>query len=150
MIKEKLEKRYKVVRWIQYIAFGLSVASCFIPLMVSCIRVVPTVQTAEQKLSIGGIAVIITAIIACVALRSLIRKFIDKIPYTLLVLAISAALLVLVICLKTIMDDAIAVLWVAAISSAIAFVLELLSMFCKAMAEYTKEEYGRIKDDVQN
>ncbi len=150
MIREKLEKRYKALRWIQYIAFGLSIAACFVPLLISCIRVVPTVETAEQKWSVCIIAVIITVIISCIALRSLIRKFIDKIPYTLLILAVSVALLALVICLKTIIDDAIAVLWVAAISSAVAFALELTSMFCKAMAEYTKEEYGRIKDDVLN
>lgn len=150
MIKEKLEKRYKAFRWAQYIAFVLSIVSCFVPLMISCIRVVPAVETAAQKWSIGGIAVIITAIIACVALRSLIHKFIDKLPYTLIVLTVSIAMLAFVVCLKTIVDDAIAVLWVAAISSAVAFALELTSMLCKSMAEYTQEEYRRINNDVPN
>ena len=150
MIKARLEKRYKVFRWIQYISLALSIVSCFIPLLVSCIRVVPCVETAAQKWSIGGIAAIITAIILGVALRSLIQRFIDKLPYTLIVLVVSGVMLALVICLKNIIDDAIAVLWVAVISSGVAFALELTSMLFKALAEHTKEEYGRVEDDVQS
>ncbi len=143
MTLEKLEKRKKVLRWIQNIAFWLSVGSCCLPLIVSCIRVVPMVKTADQKWSICTVSAIITAIILCVVLRSLIIKFIERIPYTLIVLTISVLMLISVNCLKAIIDDAIAVLWVAAISSAAAFVLELTSMFCKTMAEHTEEEIRR-------
>ena len=148
MIKDKLEKRKKVLRWIQSIAFWLSLASCSVPLIISCIRVIPTVETKAQKWSIGGVAVIITAIILCVVLRSLISKYITKIPYTLIVVVVSVVMLVLAYCLKIIIDDAIAILWVASISSSVAFVLELVSRLCKAMAEYTDEEIRRIEHNV--
>ncbi len=144
MTQEKLEKRYKAYRWVQYISFALSIVSCFVPLAIACIRVTPNLNTGAEKWSLAGVAVVVAVIISAIALRSLIHKFISKLPYTLIVLVVAVLMLISVICLKRIIDDAIAVLWVAAISAAVAFVLELVSMFCKAMAEHTKEEYGRI------
>jgi O-antigen/teichoic acid export membrane protein len=148
VIKEKLEKKYKALRITQYVTFILSIIACTIPLVVTCIRVVPEFKNGEERWSLFGVAAVITAIILIVVLRGLIRKFIDKLPYTVSVLIVSVLMLVLTICLKRIIDDAIAVLWVAAISSAAAFLLELTSMACKALAEHTKEEYGRIGNDV--
>ena len=144
--KEKLEKRYKIFRWIQYISFALSIASCFVPLILSCIRVAPNIESAGEKWSLAGVAVVITVIVSLVALKSLVAKYISKLPYSLVVLAVSVIMLISVISLERIIDDAIAILWVAAISSAAAFVLELTSMLFKALAEHAKEEYGRISD----
>jgi O-antigen/teichoic acid export membrane protein len=146
VIKEKLEKRYKALRFAQYATFILSIVACTVPLIVASIRVVPAVKSGEERWSLIGIGVVITAIILVIVLRSLIRKYIDKLPYTLIVLVVSVVMLISVICLKRIIDDAIAVLWVAAISAAAAFLLELASMACKSFAEHTKEEYGRVGD----
>ena len=146
MIKEKLEKRYKALKLTQTITFILSIVACTVPLIVACFFVVPAMKSGEDKWSLIGIAVVITVVILAVVLRSLIRKFIDKLPYTLIVVLVSVGMLVSVICLKRIIDDAIAVLWVAAISSAAALLLELTSMACKALAEHTKEEFGRVSD----
>ena len=146
MIKEKLEKRYKALRFTQYATFILSIVACTVPLIVACIRVVPAVKSGEEKWSLIGIGVVITSVILIIVLRSLIRKYIDKLPYTLIVMVASVVMLISVICLKRIIDDAIAILWVAAISAAAAFLLELTSMACKAFAEHTKEEYGRVSD----
>lgn len=145
MIKEKLEKRYKTFRWIQYIAFVTSIVACTVPLIIACFRVVPAVKSGEERWSIVGVAAVITSVILLIVLRSLVRKIIDKLPYTLIVLVSVVVMLIAAICLKRIIDDAIAVLWVAAISCAAAFVLELTSMLCKIMADNTKEEYGRIE-----
>ena len=145
MIKENLEKRYKVLKWIQYITFVMSIVSCTVPLIIACFRVVPAVKSGEERWSIVGVAAVITSVILLIVLRSLVRKVIDKLPYTLVVLVSVVVMLIAAICLKRIIDDAIAVLWVAAISCAVAFVLELTSMFCKIMADNTKEEYGRIE-----
>ena len=145
MIKEKLEKRYKTLRWIQYIAFVMSIVACTVPLIIACVRVVPAVKSGEERWSIVGVGAVITSVILLIVFRSLVRKVIDKLPYTLVVLVSVVVMLIAAICLKRIIDDAIAVLWVAAISCASAFVLELTSMFCKIMADNTKEEYGRIE-----
>lgn len=146
MTREKLEKRYKIYRWVQYITFALSTTSCFVPMLVACVRVAPRIDANGGKASLIGISVIIASIIALIALKSLVTKYISKLPYTLVVLVVSVMMLIATICLKKIIDDAIAVLWVAAISAAAAFILELTSMLFKALSEHTKEEYGRIGD----
>ena len=145
MTLEKLDKRYKTYRWIQYITFVLSIVACCVPLIVSCVKFLPMIKSAEEARSTVGIAVILSAVIALVTMRSLVSKYISKLPYTLIILIVSVGMLVGAICLKKIIDDAIAILWVAAISSAAAFVLELVSMFCKTMAEHTEEEYKEEK-----
>lgn len=148
MDKQKLSKRYKSFRWVQYISFILSIIACIVPVIVSCLRAVPSMERDGGRWAICGVGVFFAAIIALEVCRSLVQKFIMKIPYTLTVLISVGAMLGLIFCLEQIIDDAMAVLLVGLMGAAIGFVLELISILCKALADDIEEFYKRGKYDV--
>lgn len=138
-----IEKKYKTYRWIQYITFVLSIVSCVIPIAVAAINIAPEIKNTEGKIAFGGVGLFILAVVALIVFRSLVTKYISKLPYTLTVLVCVGAMLLLMLCLKHIIDDAIAVLIVATIGAGVGFTLELVSMYCKAMATELEEMYKR-------
>ena len=138
-----MEKKYKVYKWLQYISLTLSFLCCLVPSAVAAFKIAPKVKTTESKWALGGIAIFLLAIIVIVVFRSAIRKYITKIPYTLTVLVSVGAMLLMTICLEKIIDDAKAILFVSVIGAAAGFVFELVSMYCKTMADELKEEYRR-------
>ena len=140
-----MKKRYKRYKLTQYVCFALSLLCCLVPVIVSAIRVAPAMKTTESKFALGGVAVFFAAVIILIVCRSLIRKYISKLPYTLAVLLSIAAMLFLIICLKQIIDDAIAILLVGVLGAAAGFVFELVSMYCKVIAQEIKDEYNRRK-----
>lgn len=148
MARDKVEKKYKAYRWVQYISFVLSILSCLVPVAVAALNTAPRMQSAESKFALGGVALFFLAIFALIVFRSLVNKFISRLPYTLTVLISVGIILLLMICLERIIDDAIAILAVGVIGAAVGFVLELISMYCKAIAEETKETYRRMREDV--
>ena len=138
-----MEKKYKAYRWIQFISFALSFLCCLVPAVVAAFKIAPQAKTTESKWALGGIAIFLLAIIIIVVFRSFIRKYISKLPYTLTVLVSVTSMFLMTVCLEKIIDDAKAILLVTVIGSAAGFVFELVSMFCKAMADEIKEEYKR-------
>ena len=133
-----MAERYKRYVWIQRITLVLSFLSCIVPVFVSALRAAPAMQTTESKWALGGVAAFFAVIISLIVCRSFIRKYISKLPYTLTVLISVTAMLLFVVCLKEIVDDAIAILFVGVIGAGIGFVLELVSMYCGAMAQDVK------------
>lgn len=142
-----IEKKYKGYKWTQYITFVLSIISCLVPVAVAAINIAPEIKETESKIAFGGVGVVILAIVALIVFRSFVSKYISKLPYTLTVLVCVGIMLILMLCLKHIIDDAIAILIVATIGAGVGFVLELVSMYCKAMAAELKERY-KDKTDV--
>lgn len=140
-----MAKQYKRYKWAQYICFALSILCCLVPAIVAAFKIAPTIKTTESKLALGGVAGVMVAIIALVVCRSLIRKYISKLPYTLTVLIAIGSILLIVIGLEKIIDDAKAILLVGVIGAAAGFVFELASMYCKTMAREIKDEYNRRK-----
>lgn len=140
-----MAKQYKRYKWAQYICFALSILCCLVPAVVAAFKIAPTIKTTESKLALGGVAVVMVAIIALVVCRSLIRKYISKLPYTLTVLIAIGSILLIVIGLEKIIDDAKAILLVGLIGAAAGFVFELISMYCKSMAREIKDEFIRRK-----
>lgn len=140
---QSIEKKYKTYKWIQYITFVLSIISCLVPVAVAAINIAPKVKETQDKIALGGVGAFILAVVALIVFRSLVSKYISKLPYTLTVLISVAAMLLLMICLKHIIDDAIAILIVSVIGSGVGFALELVSMYCKAIANELKERYKR-------
>lgn len=138
-----MAKRYKRYKWAQYICFATSILCCLVPAIVAAVRIAPAMKTTESKWALGGVAFVMVAIIALVVCRSLIRKYISKLPYTLTVLIVIGSILLTVIGLEKIIDDAKAILLVGLIGAAAGFVFELASMYCKAMAHDIKDEFIR-------
>ena len=115
------------------------------PAIVAAFRIAPAMKTTESKLALGGVAVFMVAIIVLIVCRSFIRKYIAMIPYTLTVLIAVGSILLIVIGLEKIIDDAKAILFVGVIGAAAGFVFELISMYCKSMARDIKDEFIRRK-----
>ena len=148
MDKNALQKKYRTYKWLQYITFVLSIVSCIVPVVIAGINIVPEIKNTESKIALGGVAIFIVAGIALVVFRSLVTKYISKLPYSLTVLISVAVALLLMICLRKIIDDAIALLIVGTIGAAVALVLELASMYFKSASAELKETYGRMNDNV--
>ena len=154
MNKAKLNKRYKTLRWLQHITFVASIIACALPVVLSCIKAAPSVEKNGGKWALGGVvvffggvAVFFGAIILLIVFRSLVSKFVSKLPYTLTVMVSVGAVMGLVCFLKQIINDAIAILAVGLVGAAVGFVLELIAMYCKAKADEVKELYVRGKYD---
>lgn len=145
---EKIVKKYKACRWFQHICFVLSILSCVIPLAVASIDTAPQMQSTESKIALGGVAVFFSAIVLLIVFRSMISKYISKLPYTLTALISVGVMLLLMLCLQKIIDETIAILVVGVIGIAVGLVLELVSMVCKAIADEIKERYRRMTDNV--
>lgn len=142
-----MAKQHKRYKWAKNICFALSILCCLVPAIVAAFKISPAMKTTESKLALGGVAVVIVAIIALVVCRSLIRKYVSKLPYTLTVLITIGSILLIVIGLEKIIDDAKAILLVGIIGAAAGFVFELASMYCKTMAREIKDEYNRRKTE---
>lgn len=140
-----MAKQYKRYKWAQYICFALSILCCLVPVVVAAFKISPVIKTTESKLALGGVAVVMVAIIALIVCRSLIRKYIAMIPYTLTVLIAVGSVLLMLCGLEKIIDDAKAILFVGVIGAAAGFVFELASMYCKTMARDIKDEFIRRK-----
>lgn len=138
-----MKKRYKKLKWAQYILFGLSIVSCFLPIIISTCKAFPLTKTVESKLALGGATLFFCAVIALVVFRSLVTKFIHKLPYTLTVLVFVGVLLAFVMLIKMIADDAVAVLTTGLIGAAVGFIIELASMYCSILANEAREIYYR-------
>jgi uncharacterized membrane protein YoaK (UPF0700 family) len=142
--KDTINKRYRAYKWLQYITFVLSIAACTVPVVIAGINIVPEVKNTESKIALGGVAIFVAAAIALVVFRSLVTKYISKLPYSLTVFISVGVALLLMICLRKIIDDAIALLIVGTIGAAAGLVLELASMYFKTASKELKEMYERM------
>lgn len=143
-----MAKRYKKYKWAQVICFLLAIMSCVLPPIVATIARAPRLQTTEDKLGLGGVAVFFTAVICLVVCRSLVRKLIAKVPFTLVVLLTLGALLLLSVCLKRIIDEAITMLVIGLTGGGAGFIFEICSIYFGSEAENAKEMYLRGVGDV--
>lgn len=141
--RDKLKKQYKAFRIAQLACFISSIISCVLPVVISAIRIAPNIKETEDKIALSGVGIFIVAVVVLIVFRSIVVKYISKLPYTLTVVIAVGVMLLVTVCLEKIIDDAIAVLIVAFIGAAVAFVLELVSMYLKSRANEIKEIYLR-------
>ena len=133
---DKKLKRYRVA---QVVCFGLSLASCIVPAVVTAFVAFPAVKHTESKWALGGVAVFTVALVVMIVGKSFIQKYISKIPYTLTAFVTMLAILLLLRGLSNIIDDAIVIFFVGVIGAAAGVVLELISLTLKAMADEIEE-----------
>lgn len=143
MERDKLKKQYKAFRISQLVCFIASIVSCVLPIIISAIRIAPNIKETEDKIALSGVGIFIVAVVVLIVFRSIVVKYISKLPYTLTVVISVGVMLLLTVCLEKIIDDAIAILMTAFIGAAVAFVLELVSMYLKSRANEIKEIYLR-------
>ena len=76
-------KKYKKYRWAQRILFWLAVASCIIPTLWATVSVGVTVETAGRRIALSAVAVLMFGTVALIVLKSLVMKFVSRLPFTL-------------------------------------------------------------------
>ena len=143
-----MAKKYKKYKWAHLICFILAILSCVLPCIVVTVITAPRMVTTEDKLALGGVSVFFTAVIALVVCKSLVRKLIAKMPFTLVVLITLFAILMLLICLKKIIDDAIFMMFVGIGGAGVGFIFELMATYYDGQAEEAKLMYQRGIGDV--
>lgn len=141
-------KQYKKYKWAHLICFICAIASCVLPCIVATIARAPKMETTEDRFALGGVSAFFAALILLVVCKSLARKLIAKMPFTLVVLISLFALLLLLVCLKRIIDDAIFMIFLGCCGAVVGFVFEILAMHFDAQAEDVKIRYQRGEGNV--
>ena len=141
-------KKYKKYRWAHLICFISAIVSCVLPCIIATFACAPKMEATEDKFALGGVSAFFAAVIVLVVCKSLVRKLVAKIPFTLAAFVVLFAILLLLICLKRIIDDAIFMMWLGLGGTTIGFIFEILAMHFNSEAEYLKEKYKRGEEDV--
>ena len=136
-------KKYKKYRWAQRILFWLAIASCIIPTLWATVSVGVTVETAGRRIALSAVAVLMFGTVALIVLKSLIMKFISKLPFTLTVLIGVGVLFMVLVGIRQILDEAVFVVGVSLAGAFLGFGFEAAHMICKAQANEIKELYLR-------
>lgn len=142
-----LEKRYRRSRALYRLFLVLSAASCALPALLFALLSFSRSESSGTRMTCSA-ALFIAVLILLAVLRGLARKLSHAMPYTLTVLLLSLALLLFLICVERIIDDALAALTLSLIGSAIGFILELVSSFFKSRADELREFYLKERYDV--
>jgi hypothetical protein len=135
--------RYKRFKWARRVLMFLAIAACTVPVIVTAIRIGVRFETKESKWALTGAAAFVCILIIIIVLKSFIAKFISMLPFTLMVLISIGGILLVVIGLKSIIDDVIRMLKVGCVGAFVGFCLEAASMMCLAEAKEAHEIYLR-------
>lgn len=138
-----LEKRYKRLRWAQWILFITSIISAITPAGVVAFRVAPKIQSNENRAGLAGFAVVILAVGAILMTWGLISKYKDKLPWALLATVGAWILFLLIWSIQKIAEDAMFISLALAIGCSVALITSSVSDFCKASANGIEQEYRR-------
>lgn len=139
----KLEKRYKRLRWAQYILFWLSIATAVLPAAIVAYKVGRTFKRAEEGWSLTGFAVIIIGIGAVLIVGGLLNRFHDKIPWAFKAAIGSGILTLLLWSLQSIVEEAFYISIALAIGCTVALIMGSISDLCDAQADSIEQEYNR-------
>jgi hypothetical protein len=138
-----LEKRYKRLRWAQWILFVCSIISAILPAVIVAFRVAPRLANVESRVGIAGFAVVILVIGVVLMARGLIVKYREKLPWALLATVGAWILFLLIWSVQKIAEDAMFISLALAIGCSVALIMGAVSDSCKASADGIEQEYHR-------
>ena len=138
---QKLNNKYKGYSWARGIFRVLSIISCTIPEIVVALDVGLTYKSSESKWALGGTAIAMSAIMLLIVLRNFVKENIPKIPWTIPVMVSFGIMTLLLWALKRVIDDAFAICLTGLIGACVAFIFNLVYMYCKSRADEIKDEY---------
>lgn len=136
-------KKYKKYRWARRILLWCAIASCIIPTLWATVSVGVSIETVGSKIALSVVTVLMCGTVLLIVLKSLVMKFISKLPFTLTVLIGVGVLFMILIGIRQILDDALFVVGVSLAGAFVGFGFEAASMICKAQAIEIKELYLR-------
>lgn len=142
----KLEKRYKSLRWAQYILFFLSLAVALVPATVAVIKTGIVYTAAENNgghWSLAGYAVFVVSVGVVLMAKGFMGKFKDKLPWATTAVVGTWIMTAFIAAIKAIVEDALFISLTLAIGCTVAAVLSSISDLCKAQADAMRDEYNR-------
>lgn len=145
----KLEKRYKSLRWAQYILFFLSIAVAIAPATVAVFKtgLVYTVSENEGgKWSLTVYAIFVISVGVLLMAKGLMSKFKDKLPWATVAVIGTWIMTGFISAIRAIVEDALFISLMLAIGCSVAAVLSGISDLCKTQADVMRDEYNRRQD----
>lgn len=142
----RLEKRYKSLRWAQYILFVLSIASAVAPAAVAVFKTGLVYTVAENeggKWSLAGYAIFVISVGVVLMAKGLIGKFKDKLPWATSAVIGTWIMTGFIAAIRAIVEDALFISLTLAIGCTVAAVLSGISDLCRAQADTLRDEYNR-------
>lgn len=142
----RLEKRYKSLRWAQYILFFVSVIVAVVPATVAVFNTGLVYTAAENdggKWSLAAYAIFVVSVGVVLMAKGLIGKFKDKLPWATTAVIGTWIMTAFIFAIKAIVEDAFFISFMLAIGCTVAAVLSGISDLCKAQADVMREEYNR-------
>ena len=142
----KLEKRYKSLRWAQYILFALSIIAATVPATIAVVKtgLVYTVSENEGgKWSLTVYAVFVIAVGVLLMAKGLISKYKDKLPWATSAVIGTWIMTGFISAIRAIVEDALVISFALAIGCSVAAVMSGISDLCKVQADAIRDEYNR-------
>lgn len=144
-----LNRRYKIYRWIQHITFWVSIGIAVVPGIVEAFKIAPFVKGALPKIGLAGYALFLVAVGVLIVLRALGKRFAHKIPWAISAAAASWVLFLVLLSLKSIINEATAIAFAFATGTGAAVILSSVSEIFKVLANITSEEFDR-RSKIEN
>ena len=147
MDKDKLNRRYKTLRWIQHISKWMGVAVCILPMFITSMKIAPKIENVESGLAFSSVGIFFTTVAALILVKGLAQQIASKIPPALAVFITTLILLIFVECLRKVLDEASAVLLAGVIGGFAGTLLGFVSIYCKGVADDMEIYYRKGKYD---
>ncbi len=142
----KLEKRYKSLRWAQYILFFLSIIVAIVPAAIAVVKtgLVYTVSENEGgKWSLTVYAIFVISVGVLLMAKGLMSRFKDKLPWATVAVIGTWIMTGFISAIRAIVEDALVISLALAIGCSVAAVLSGISDLCKTQADVMRDEYNR-------
>lgn len=142
----RLEKRYKSLRWAQYILFFLSLAAAVVPATVAVFKTGLVYSVSENeggKWSLAVYAIFVVSVGVILMAKGLMSKFKDKLPWATTAVIGTWIMTAFISAIRAIVEDALFISLMLAIGCTVAAVLSGISDLCKAQADVMRDEYNR-------
>lgn len=142
----RLEKRYKSLRWAQYILFFLSIMAAVAPATVAVFKTGLVYTVAENDggtWSLSFYAIFIIAVGVLLMGKGLISKYKDKLPWATSAVIGTWIMTGFISAIRAIVEDALFISLMLSIGCSVAAVLSGISDLCKAQADVLRDEYNR-------
>ncbi len=141
----RLEKRYKSLRWAQYILFCLSIIVAVAPATVAVFKTGLVYSAAENeggKWSLAVYAIFVISVGVVLMAKGLIGKFKDKLPWATSAVIGTWIMTAFISAIRAIVEDALFISLILAIGCTAAALLSGISDLCKAQADALRDEYN--------
>lgn len=142
---EALKKKYRTIKIATVACYIAAYLSASVPEIIAAIIAAPSVKEKASMWNIAGFASALVLLMVIIVGGGAIRKFSQKLPFTLNAFVIFAIILVLFWAMQDIISDAIVITLAGTIGAAVGVVFEVAASCCAGIAKDVKQEYLMVK-----